>query len=142
VTGITAPVIAGLAAGIALIFAIAVMMWDVQQRHFYVSNGNPQRTEFQFTGFGWVLLETRRLDISKEYYDYNREVIEIMLRNSTVAELLNGQHVLIVGMGPSNCAFGECAVARLTDMQDRTRVIFLTMDYDNGKVTNIRTDGW
>ena len=151
--GSAAAAIAGLAVGIGFMVLLSLASFDAMMTRYtlglirddtYPPLGvdGRSRTEFHATDYGLVLPYTGRIEQHNEYYDYIRNVIEIMLKNATVVELLKGENVMVIGIGQGNCSFGLCAVARLSDIQERSKDIQLIMDYDDQKVLSIRTQNW
>lgn len=142
--GTFAPVITGLVAGIGLIGLLIITPFETTMARYpppesrspddsYVPLVVDPTTEFHFTRSGLIVLDTHRIEDN----DFNRQVIDILLRNYTIVKLLEGEYMVIFGIGTElPCSFGSCAMVRLDSYDDRTKVIHLFVDYANNKVAS------
>lgn len=129
--GTTAPVVTGLATGIAFIVLLSQASFETPIEHYtsgLIDSINPR--------FG--------------IEDSNRKMaVDIMLQNSTVVEFLKNRNVYISGIAvmPNGCSFGACARIELWQRDEAGKFIpeqaQVMVDFPNQKVIRFQyTDGW
>ncbi|HEX2557418.1 MAG TPA: hypothetical protein VHK86_03775 [Nitrososphaera sp.] len=113
------PVVVGLAVGIGFLVIFSLISIDKSAQ----IKRNASR-----------LFDTSYIELD----DHKLTVLDIMIRNSTVMELVQGQNMSIQAVSDVPCSFGPCAFVLLSNQNNLTQSVHVFVDYNNDKVILIR----